>query len=1180
MPGMKVRFLLSYTVLFLLIWDCGYSQVNNLSNLRTKTVQLTHPRQDLDTLTIIPHSIQIFDSKTKQQLKDSLDYQLDNTAIVWQKAKAELPDQIDVIYRVFPFNIGESLSRFDSVDTQKAIDESVIGFEYNPYANQQPLINFKGLNYNGSFARGISFGNNQDLVLNSSFNLQLAGTLGDDVEILAAITDENIPLQPEGNTQQLREFDRIFIQIKKDNNQLIAGDYELRRPNSYFMNYFKKLQGATYSNTTKLFDEKGTLNSSASIAISRGQFARNNVIQQEGNQGPYKLQGNSGEQFIIILAGTEKVFLDGQLLKRGIEEDYIIDYNRGEVSFTNKRLITKDSRIIVEFEYSDQNFNRTLYTLNTEYLQGGLRLHFNLFNQQDSRNTVGDQALSDEQKLQLSQAGDTFENTLASSIRTLDNSTEELRATYELRDSIISCGLIDSVLVFNPNSDAAIYTARFTFVGQGNGNYILDNSQRANERIYTWVGPDTTTCMLRGDYEPVIQLSAPKRQQLLTMGASYEFNKKRTKVSTELAISQNDLNRFSTLDSEDDQGFAFYTTLQNHLPLAKESEEWSFDTKFQYELKNENFSPLNPYRAAEFLRDWNLTNIQGLGNTQNAEEHLTRATFSINKKDLGELSHEFSSFFRDSLYMGIRNQTRLQLNPKGWEIDFINDILATDEINQSTQFSRPKFSILKKFEKLGGWSIGVNGEREKSSRTDLKTDTLLTTSFFFDRYQFLLENRKSEKHQFGLSYNQRIDYQPSGDDFQENARAEELNINGQWQPGKVIRLKGNATYRNLTVNPGANITAETGETILGRVDMNTTISKGAIRTVSTYEIGSGQEPRVEFTFVRVAQGQGTHIWLDSLFNNDGIIQPNEMEIAPFQDIADFVRINTFTNDFIRTNNVLFNQSLQLNPKAVWFSKKGFRKFLARFATQSTVKIVRKTRQADGIAAWNPFQLDIIDTALVSVSSNIRNLLFFNRGNPTFDFQIGQTDNRNKIVQTSGFESRQLSEQFFKPRLNLSKTVSAELDLAIGNRISDSEFFDSRDYNIQFLRLAPEITYLPIKNLRFAFRYKFQNDENILLDANEQAVQHDLNLEIAFNRSAKTTIRSRFSWIQIDFSGESNSPVGFAILNGLQDGRNLLWNINFDRQLAKNIRLNLSYDGRKTGENRVVHVGRAQVAAVF
>jgi len=53
-----------------------------------------------------------------------------------------------------------------------------------------------------------------------------------------------------------------------------------------------------------------------------------------------------------------------------------------------------------------------------------------------------------------------------------------------------------------------------------------------------------------------------------------------------------------------------------------------------------------------------------------------------------------------------------------------------------------------------------------------------------------------------------------------------------------------------------------------------------------------------------------------------------------------------------------------------------------------------------------------------------------------------------------------------------------------------------------------------------------------------------------------------------------------MLNGLQNGRNLLWDVTFDRQLAKNIQINLSYEGRKTGLAKVVHTGRAQVVANF
>ncbi|MCC6725966.1 MAG: hypothetical protein IT258_15770 [Saprospiraceae bacterium] len=232
-----------HALIFLLLPMLAAAQ---LSNLRSKTLPALAVPQLLDTLTVVPGSVEVRDAATGQPISPQF-YTVKNNQIAFDP-QFIIPHSSFIIvkYRVLPFNLTTPLSRLDTSVLKKPGDH-LIGYAYDPYADEQrPLLPQRGLDYNGNYTRGLSFGNNQNLVLNSQFNLQMGGTLGD-LEILAAITDNNIPLQPEGNTQQLREFDKIFIQVAKQQTKLIAGDYELARPNGYFMNYFKKLQGATFS---------------------------------------------------------------------------------------------------------------------------------------------------------------------------------------------------------------------------------------------------------------------------------------------------------------------------------------------------------------------------------------------------------------------------------------------------------------------------------------------------------------------------------------------------------------------------------------------------------------------------------------------------------------------------------------------------------------------------------------------------------------------------------------------------------------------------------------------------------------------------------------------------------------------------------------------------------------------
>src|SRR5688500_14403217 len=176
------------------LWSQAQLPVISTSNLKQKLIRVELDSVKLDTSSIIPKTVSI-------AYVSPDDYRIDfvNAMLYWQK-KPSL-DSVIITYRVFPFLLNPSVQRmnYDSVMNNFYVKP----FEFNKGLTpaQRGVFDFGTLKAEGSFGRQIGFGNSQDAVLNSTLNLQLSGMLSDSIEIHAAITDNNFPIQPDGSTQ-------------------------------------------------------------------------------------------------------------------------------------------------------------------------------------------------------------------------------------------------------------------------------------------------------------------------------------------------------------------------------------------------------------------------------------------------------------------------------------------------------------------------------------------------------------------------------------------------------------------------------------------------------------------------------------------------------------------------------------------------------------------------------------------------------------------------------------------------------------------------------------------------------------------------------------------------------------------------------------------------------------------
>ncbi len=446
------------------------------------------------------------------------------------------------------------------------------------------------LQVSGSKTVQVASGSRREMTVDQNLRLTIVGQLTEDIAVRAFLSDDNLPVVPEGNTEELRDIDKVLVEMQAPNWQATLGDFVAGRSGSAFGNYRRKLQGFSLQATP------GPAQAEILAGSPRGLYRTLQIRGQESNQGPYYLGGSAAAGNLFIIAGSERVTLDGQLLIRGSDRDFVIDYVAGTVTFTYRRLITAESTIVIEYEEGEGPYGRTVvgggagvaFSLPGTAIPG--RLHARVTKEKDDPNRLRTGELGDEDEMILAEAGDDPLKAIAGGV----TATLPGEGLYDQQDDAGK-----TIYVFN--EAGGDFDLTLFYAGPGLGDYDLERLTATGQKVYIHVG-DTTGSFLIGRPLPM-----PASHSIATLTAAFG-DTLGAFLSGEWNAGNLDLNQLSSLDNEDNQGSAARVAGGlRQLPLGIGGTSLGrFDLTGFWENKEAEFQPFQVHKTVFDYDHWGL----------------------------------------------------------------------------------------------------------------------------------------------------------------------------------------------------------------------------------------------------------------------------------------------------------------------------------------------------------------------------------------------------------------------------------------------------------------------------------------------------------------------------------------------------------------------------------------------
>ncbi len=1115
-----------------------------------------------------PQSLRVF--KNRHPLQKEIDYLIEDNGHI-RFFSLQRGDTLRIRYRRLPFNLkasytlyaAENVADTSSRDSLPRVKIRRVKFE-NPFVNLH-----SGLQTSGSIMRGVQIGTNRDFSLNSGLNVELSGKLTEDMEVIAALTDESTPIQPEGNTQTLHEVDKVFVKFKSPYVQGTVGDFNLQYKNSAFAAVSRKLQGLTLTGSYK----QQQLN--AVIATTRGFFNHLSFLGQEGRQGPYQLIGKNGEKDIIVLAGTERIWINGEKMVRGESSDYIIEYGNGQIRFTSRRLITSESRIEVDFEYypAVQKYNRNVYSsaLNSGWYNGKLNFRFQAYRETDDPRQVLDEGsgVNAEEKAILRAAGDDPLQAFVPG----ETYLSDFSGSYIKRDTLWQDASYSYFKYRGKN--AGDYTVVFSDVGDGNGDYSRDRLG-----VYSWTGPKT------GRYLPVRLLALPSRHDLADMRIDWKSGTTAS-VSFEYALSRQDHNILSSRDDTDNTGSAVQLKAKFEKANLKiqsvQLGRFSIQADARY-IEN-TFRSADRFRKADFQRFWNIP-----GTEQNEQEEKSYQTkmawqpvkslrFSGNTGHLQRIGFDAQRFEGEAAYQ--RPGSNLSA---GYE--FIDS--RSDALESANTWKRWKLEANRAFWKFDP-QFTFKAEQRRNNRKGL------ITGFEFKDFGTKL-NLYRWKHmqgfyQFGRRFDSVYDYKradkllPQSVTTTQRISLKLVNVKNTSADVQLVRRQKDFSAEFETVQVDTlklfytdaslqDTVWQDRTTDLAEINLSHSAYKKAISASMQYRISSEQTALKEKIYFNAGQGRGNLRFDEDL--QEYVPDPDGEYLLFILPSGKFEPVTTVQAAFrLKLDAARYRK----NPKNT------FARILTKISSETYFRVEEETKASDLLPVYLLDLSQFQGKNTVRGSTQLNQDLYVMRRNRKLSFRLRyryRSSASSQFLLSGENETRRSQETGLRASWRLNNWLKGQTELRNRTILRSSAANPLRSRDILGWYLQQNFSWRPHSRWEIGLESELGSEDN-------RSASYPLKLwygllksrlNYALPGSGRASAEYQLQSVQVVTNPLTRS-VPYEMAHGKKEGLSQTWQARFEYTLAKNIVFSIFYNGRnEAGFERVIHSGQAEIRAFF